>query len=410
MALNQALSGINAAQSDLNVIANNIANANTTGFKGSRAEFADVYAVTGINLSATAVGGGARLVDVAQQFKQGDIQTTGNSLDLAISGNGFFVVDTGNGYAYTRAGAFHQDSSGNVVNAEGYKLQGYPYSTTSGSFNTSTLTDLNLVTAQSSATATANVSIAANLPADASALTVTPFDPANASSYNNSTTFTVYDSLGTAHQATAYYVKTNPGNWDVHLVVDGQDVSPTPTPTLTFDSTGKLSAPTDGKLAFNPPTYPNGAASQALTLDFSKTTQFGTGYTPGTITQDGYTAGALASIDIDSTGVVTANYSNGQSSKIGQLAIANFQNLQGLRQLGNVCWMSSTDSGTAVMGTAGSGQYGSIQSGSLEESNTSDTTEQLVNMIKAQRDYQANAQVLATDNTLASSLFNAVSR
>jgi flagellar hook protein FlgE len=401
MALNQALSGINAAQSDLNVIANNIANANTTGFKGSRAEFADIYAVTGINLGATAVGSGTRLADVAQQFAQGDIETTGNSLDLALSGNGFFVVNTGNGYAYTRAGAFHQDNAGNVVTTEGYKLQVYPYSAASGGFDSSTLTSLNLVTPQSSAKATTGATIASNLPADATAPT-NAFSTTDPASYNNSTTFTVYDSLGTAHQATAYYVKTGTNAWDVHLYVDGHDAG---TQALTFTSAGALATPASGSLGFASVDYGNGADPQALTINFAKTTQYGADYAAGTISQDGYTAGALASIDIDSTGIVTANYSNGQSSKIGQLAIANFQNLQGLRQLGNASWMSSTESGTAVMGTAGSGQYGA-----LEESNTSDTTEQLVSMIKAQRDYQANAQVLSTDNTLASTLFNAVSR
>ena len=406
MALNTALTGINAAQSDLNVIANNIANANTTGFKGSRAEFADIYAVTGINLSATAVGSGTRLTDVAQQFAQGDIQTTGNSLDLAISGNGFFVVNTGNGYAYTRAGAFHQDSAGNVVTQDNAKLQVYPYSTASNGFDTSTLTDLNLVTAQSSAKPTTSAVVSSNLPADAVAPTLA-FDPSNPATFNQSATFTVYDSLGSSHQATAYYVKTGTNSWDVNLYVDGNDAG---TQALSFDTTGALATPANGIAAFNPVTYGNGANAQALSINFGKTTQYGTGYAAGTISQDGYTAGALSSIDIDSAGIVTANYSNGQSSKIGQLAMANFQNLQGLRQLGSASWMSSTDSGTAVMGTAASGQYGTFQSGALEESNTSDTTQQLVDMIQAQRNYQANAQVLSTDNTLASTLFNAVSR
>ncbi|OOG49348.1 flagellar hook protein FlgE [Rhodanobacter sp. C06] len=406
MALNQALSGINAAQSDLNVIANNIANANTAGFKGSRAEFADIYAVTGINLSATAVGSGTRLTSVAQQFAQGDIQTTGNSLDLAISGNGFFVVNTGNGYAYTRAGAFHQDPAGNVVTQDNNALQVYPYSTTSNSFDTSTLTNLNLVTAQSSAKPTATAVVSSNLPADA---TVPPlaFDPTNPATFNQSSTFTVYDSLGSSHQATAYYVKTGTNTWNVDLYVDGNNAGTQP---LTFDSSGALTTPANGIVGFNPVTYGNGANPQTLSINFGKTTQYGTGYAAGTISQDGYTAGALSSIDIDSAGIVTANYSNGQSSKIGQLAMANFQNVQGLRQLGSASWMSSTDSGTAVMGTAASGQYGTIQSGALEESNTSDTTQQLVDMIQAQRNYQANAQVLSTDNTLASTLFNAVSR
>lgn len=406
MALNQALSGIKGAQSDLNVIANNIANANTTGFKGSRAEFADIYAVSGINISATAVGNGTRLSSVAQQFAQGDIQTTGNSLDMAITGNGFFVVNTGNGYAYTRAGAFHQDPAGNVITQDNDRLQVYPYSTVSNDFDTSTLTDLNLVTAQSSAKASGTAVVASNLPADAVA-PVLPFDTTNPATFNQSTTFTVYDSLGSSHQATAYYVKTGVNAWDVHLYVDGNAAG---TQALGFSTTGDLTTPANGIVTYNPVNYGNGSNPQTLSINFAKTTQYGTGYAAGTISQDGYTAGALSSIDINSAGVIVANYSNGQSSKLGQLAMASFQNLQGLRQLGNASWAASTDSGIAVMGTAASGEFGSIQSGALEQSNTADTTAQLVDMIKAQRDYQANAQVLSTDNTLASTLFNAVSR
>jgi len=404
MALNTALSGINAAQSDLNVIANNIANANTTGFKGSRAEFADVYAVTGLNLNSTAVGSGARLADVAQQFAQGDIETTNNSMDLAISGNGFFVINSGQGPVYTRAGAFHPDPTGYVVNNDGARLQVYPYNGTG--FDTSTLTDLKLITAQSSAKATTTVTMNSNLPANATVPTL-PFSASDSTTYNAATPVTVYDSQGGAHQGTVYYIKTGTNAWSADLQVDGIDAG---TQALAFDASGKLTTPADGNLAFGAVTLTNGADPLTLTVNLANTTQFGTDYSPGAISQDGYEAGILSNIDIDSKGIVTANYSNNQSSKIGQLAIANFSNLQGLRQLGNTNWAASGDSGAPVMGSAGVGQFGAIQSGALETSNTSDTTAQLVNMIKAQRNYQANAQVLSTDNTLATTLFNAVSR
>lgn len=405
MALNTALSGINAAQSDLNVIANNISNANTTGFKGSRAEFSDVFAVTGLNLNSTATGSGTRLQDVAQQFAQGDIETTNNSLDLAISGNGFFVTNDGNGVSYTRAGDFQKDPNGYVGTSSGARLQVYP-SNGIGGFDTSTLTDLKLVTAQSNAKATATVTMTSNLPAS-DAVPAVPFSTTDSTSYNDATPVTVYDSQGGSHQGTVYYAKTGTNTWDAHLYVDGNDAGTQP---LTFDTTGKLTTPANGNLAFNPVNLGNGSNALALTVNVTNTTQFGTDYSAGTISQDGYEAGTLSNIDIDSKGVVTAYYSNNQSSQIGQLAMANFANLQGLRQTGDTSWAASGDSGAAVMGTAGTGQFGSIQSGALEDSNTSDTTAQLVNMIKAQRNYQANAQVLSTDNTLASSLFNAVSR
>lgn len=405
MALNTALSGINAAQSDLNVIANNIANANTTGFKGSRAEFADIYAVTGLNLNSTAVGSGVRLQDVAQQFNQGDIQTTSNSLDLAISGNGFFVVNNGSGVQYTRAGDFQKNPNGYITTPDGAHLQMYK-ANGAGGFDTSTLTDFNWVTAQSNATATSTITLSSNLPASATVPT-NAFSTTDSTSYNAAAPVTVYDSQGGSHQATVYYVKTGTNTWDANLYVDGQSAGTQP---VTFDTTGKLATPTNGTLAFNTVNLGNGSSPLTLSLNVTNTTQYGTDYSAGTIQQNGFEAGTLSSIDIDSKGVITAYYSNNQSTQIGQVAIANFANVQGLRQMGNTTWAASTDSGPAVMGTASVGQFGSIQSGALESSNTADTTAQLVSMIQAQRDYQANAQVLSTDNTLASALFNAVSR
>jgi flagellar hook protein FlgE len=406
MALNTALSGINAAQSDLNVIANNIANANTTGFKGSRAEFADVFAVTGLNLNSTAVGSGTRLQDVAQQFTQGDIETTNNPLDLAISGNGFFVVNNGSGVSYTRAGDFKKDPAGYVTTSDGSaRLQVYP-ANGAGGFDTSALADLKLVTSQSNATATSQVTMASNLPASATVPTGA-FSTADSTTYNNATPVTVYDSQGGSHQGTVYYVKTATNTWDAHLYVDGQDAG---TQTMTFDTAGKLATPANGQMAFNPVDFGNGSNPLTLSLDVTNTTQFGTDFAAGAVNQNGFEAGTLSTIDIDGNGVVTAYYSNNQSSQVGQLAIANFANLQGLRQIGDTTWAASGDSGTAVMGSAGVGQFGDVQAGVLEASNTADTTAQLVNMIKAQRNYQANAQVLSTDNTLASTLFNAVSR
>ncbi|OZB59666.1 MAG: flagellar hook protein FlgE [Lysobacterales bacterium 14-68-21] len=405
MALNTALTGINAAQSDLNVIANNIANANTAGFKGSRAEFADVYAVTGLNLNSTATGSGVRLQDVAQQFAQGDIETTNNSLDMAISGNGFFVVNDGSGQVYTRAGAFRKSADDFVETSTGAKLQVYPPNGIGG-FDTSTLTDLKLVSSQSSATATSLITLNSNLPASAT-VPVTPFSTSDATSFNAATPVTVYDSQGGSHQATIYYVKTATNAWDAHLYVDGNNAG---TQSLTFDTSGNLATPANGTLTYNPVNLGNGSNPLALSLNVGGTTQFGTAFAAGSIEQNGFEAGTLSNIDIDSKGVVTAYYSNNQSTQLGQIAIANFSNAQGLRQLGNTSWAASGDSGVPQMGTAGAGTFGSLQSGALETSNTSDTTAQLVNMIKAQRNYQANAQVLSTDSTLATTLFNAVGR
>ena len=401
MPFNIALSGLNAASSDLEVTANNIANTNTVGFKGSRADFADVYSTTGASVSATAIGNGVRLSGVTQQFGNGNIENTQNTLDMAISGNGFFTVKGDDGIAYTRAGDFQQDKDGYVVTPEGRRLQIFPPNG-AGGFDVSTMKDLQLVTAQSQAQATSNVQIAFNLPANATAPVTTPFNPADPSSFNQATPFTVYDSQGGEHNATAYYIKTaTPNQWQVNLIVDGQNAG---TSTMTFSSNGSLATPASGKLTFNPVTVSPGANPLQLTMDMSKATQFGTSFSTGAVNQDGFPAGQLSNIDVSSTGVVSANFSNGQSIALGQLALANFANPQGLSQLGNTSWAESFQSGQAVRGSAGSGQLGSIQSGALEASNTSDLTSQLVNMIKAQRNYQANAQVISTDDKLVQTI------
>lgn len=407
MALNQALSGINAAQSDLNVISNNIANAGTVGFKGSTAQFAEVYAVTGLNLSSVAVGSGAELTGVAQQFTQGDLETTNGSLDMAISGNGFFVVNNGSGDQYTRDGAFHENEAGNVVTADGAFLQVYPPNATGG-FNTSTLTNLQLNTAQSAATPTSAITISSNLPAGDPLPTNTPFNPSDNTTYNDASSFKVYDSQGGSHNATIYYVKTANNTWNANLYIDGNSAGTVP---MTFNSAGTLVAPANGNLSFTPVQPTNGATFPAnMTVNVTNTTQFGSAYAPGSINQNGFEAGVLQNVEIGTDGTVTAIYSNNQTSQLGQIAVANFANLQGLQQVGNNRWVASQSSGTAVMGTASTGQFGNIEQGQLETSNTADTTAQLVNMIQAQQDYQANSQMLGTVNSLSQTLFQAISR
>ncbi|MET0331022.1 MAG: flagellar hook protein FlgE [Dyella sp.] len=410
MALNQALSGINAAQADLNVISNNIANAGTTGFKGSTAEFSDVFAVTGVNLAANAIGSGARLSDVAQQFTQGDIQQTGVPLNLAISGNGFFMVNNGSGPAYTRNGAFQQTPTGEVITSDGTNaaLQIFPPNGLGG-FNTSTTIGLTVNSAQANAQPTSNIAITANLNSTSAIIpATTPFDPADPTSFNNASPVTVFDSQGGSHQANVFYVKTANNTWNANLVIDGQSAG---TAQLTFAANGTLATPADGNLTFTPVQPTNGATfPTTMTVNLANTTQFGNAFATGAVSQNGFQAGSLQNLSIDNEGIVTANYSNGQTAQLGQVVMANFANDQGLTQIGNTQWVASNTSGQAIVGAANSGQFGSITSGALEASNTSDTTGQLVDMIQAQRNYQANAQVLTTDNTLSQTLFQAISR
>ncbi|HTM27852.1 MAG TPA: flagellar hook protein FlgE [Rhodanobacter sp.] len=404
MPFNIALSGLNAASKDLEVTANNIANTATTGFKGSRAQFAELFSAAGPNLSSSQTGSGVRLTNVAQQFTAGSVETTNNSLDFAISGDGFFTLHDGKGYSYTRAGAFQKDQAGFVTNANGQRLQVFP-ALSNGTFDNSTLTDLQLLTSQNAARATSAVQMSLNLPSDAVA-PATPFDPLNdPTSYNQATPFTVYDSLGATHAGTVYFVKDPAANvWNANLYVDG--VSTGASQPVTFNSSGALVAPANGRLAFPAVTVSPGSNPMQLTVDMSKATQFGNTYAASAINTDGYPTGILSSIDVSREGVVQAKYSNGQTTALGQLAMAQFSNEQGLRQVDNTNWAASFDSGTPVMGAAGNGTYGSVQAGALEASNTADLTAQLVNMIKAQRNYQANAQVISTDNQLTQTIIN----
>jgi flagellar hook protein FlgE len=407
MALNQALSGINAAESQLNVISNNIANAGTVGFKGSTAQFAEVYAVTGLNLSSTATGSGVEMTGTEQQFTQGDLETTDGSLDMAISGNGFFVVNNGSGNQYTRDGAFTENSQGYVVDASGGYLQVYPPNGSGTGFNTSTLTNLQLNTAQSAATPTSTITSTTNLDASDSVPADTPFSTTDSNSYNNASTFTVYDSQGGSHNATVYYVKTGADTWNANLYIDGNSAG---TAAMTFNSAGTLVSPANGSLSFTPTQPGNGATfPTTITMNASNMTQFGTAYTPN-YDQNGYAAGVLDNVEIGTDGIVTAIYSNNDTVQLGQIAVANFPNLNGLQQVGNNNWVATQSSGIATMGTAGAGEYGNIEQGQLETSNTSDTTAQLVNMIQAQQDYQANSQMLGTVSSLDQALFQAVDR
>jgi len=398
-----ALSGLNAASADLDVTANNLANVATTGFKGSRAEFADLFASSQQGVSATAIGNGVRVAEVAQQFKQGNIDSTDNSLDLAISGQGFFVTSDNGALTYTRAGAFQVNNSGFVVNAKNERLQVYP-PLASGGFNTGGLSDLSLTTGESAPAATTAADITANLSADAAVPATAIFNPTDATSYNNATSLTVYDSLGAAHTATMYFNKTATANsWNVHLYVDGNAVGGAQ--TLTYDNAGALTVPVGGHIVFPAYTPATGAAALNMNFNFSNTTQFGGPFAVSAITQDGFTTGRLIGIDIDSSGVVQARFTNGRSTPLGQIAMANFANPQGLQQLGDASWAETFASGQALRGTAGNSGFGLMQSGALESSNV-DTTTQLVNMITSQRNFQANAQMISTYDSITQTVIN----
>jgi flagellar hook protein FlgE len=402
MPFRTALSGLNASSAELRVIGNNVANASTTGFKESRTEFADIFATSNLGVTANAIGTGVRVASVSQQFTQGNIEFTDNNLDLAINGQGFFLLNDNGINVYSRAGQFGVDRDGYVVNSQQQQLtifQADPNGNITGATG-----PLQLDRSDIAPNATTQIGVAANLDASLSTPPTTPFDPADATSYNNSTSLTVYDSLGTAHLATMYFVKTASNQWETRLYMDGNAQGGAN--TIEFDSTGAIdttnfpSTVTIGGI--NPGT---GASTMSIDLDFSAATQYGSPFNVSNLTQDGYATGRLSGIDISEAGVITSRFTNGQSRTLGQVAVATFNNSQGLRQLGDTSWAETYDSGAPLVAAPGAGAAGLIQSGALEGSNV-DLTEQLVGMITAQRNFQANAQVITTADTITQTIIN----
>jgi flagellar hook protein FlgE len=416
-----ALSGLAAASTDLKVTGNNIANSGTTGFKQSRAEFADVYAVSFGGTTSTSTGNGVRTATVMQQFNQGSVDFTDRALDLAISGQGFFMLQDDKGTSYTRAGSFHVDADGTVVNNISQRIQVFPtVPNTSPPLFQTTPTDLTLATTDGPPQATFTIDAGLNLDAEEVVPPNAPFDPADPSTYNSSTSLVVYDSLGAQHTATTFYEKTAVANqWNTYMFVDGNFVpstNPAPTPpvapatystvTMTFNPDGTLNSPTQLQYAPIPGgVLGTGAADLNLTIDYTNTTQFGGDFSVNSLSQNGYASGRLSGIDVDQEGTVFARFTNGQSTALGQVALANFANPQGLRQLGDTNWGETFESGSVLLGKPGTGSLGLLQSGALEASNVDIATE-LVNLITAQRNFQANAQVISAADAVTQTIIN----
>ena len=403
MSFTISLSGLNAASDDLSVTANNIANSSTNGFKESRSEFAEIFAVSADSVARNVTGSGVRLNNIAQQFTQGNIDFTGNNLDLAITGEGFFTLSDNGSTSYTRAGQFAVDRDGFVGDSDGRRLQVYP-SLGNGAFNTGGLEDLRLLTDQNSPQATTDITLGVNLPADAEVPPNGTFDQNDPLSFSHTTSTTTFDSLGATHTTSVYFIKTDVANeWDTRVFVDGEETGPPQ--TLTFDSLGRLTSPANGILTAPPFSLENGSAELNFSVDFQLTTQFGGAYGVNALSQDGFASGRLTGIEVDPTGIVFARFTNGRSDEIGQVALSNFSSLDNLGQIGDTNWVETFGSGDALRGEAGTASFGLIQSGALESSNV-DLTAQLVSMINAQRNFQANAQVISTADEVTQTIIN----
>lgn len=537
MSFQQGLSGLNAASKQLDAIGNNVANSSTIGFKQSQAQFADLYAASLSGGGAIQVGTGVKVAAVTQQFTQGNITNTSNSMDTAISGQGFFrMIDQNGAILYSRNGQFQVDKNGFIVNNQGHELSGYlpnaagvvsaaqpvplqistvdlvprqtsnlaaggvpigvgmnldaravfPTGLSSGSVAGSTIpvltitpandqltvtvdgiasgtvtipnavyttaaalasavqtavnADPTLVTAGKTVTVSANPAsgvititsgsagasssiAAASVGADTTVadllggapLTIAGagvFNPLDSTTYNNSTSLTVYDSLGASHIASMYFQKTAANSWNAYVTVDGimLPLAGTPLTTLTYNTQGQLTAPLAvAPLAFGQVTSavftPSGASAQTLTFDFGQSSQYGGIFGVNSLTQDGYTSGRLNGFSTGSDGTIVGRYSNGQTRALGRILLVNFTNPQGLQPMGNNEWVETSSSGNPLLGVPGSSSLGLLQSSAVEDSNV-DLTAELVNMIIAQRVYQANAQTIKAQDQVLQTLVN----
>ena len=414
MGFSQAVSGLNAAATNLDVIGNNIANSATYGFKSGSASFADMFA-------GSKVGLGVKVAGITQDFTDGTTTNTGRGLDVAISQNGFFrMVDANGSVFYSRNGQFKLDENRNLVNMQGLQLTGYPVAGTPPTVQTGANPQaISIPTTLMAAKSTTTASQQINLNSTDTAPTVA-FDPANPDSYNKKGTVTVFDSQGNAHNMNLFYVKTTDNKWDVYT----QDGSVAGSPAkkaaqMSFDSNGNLAGVYNydaaGVISATPNATPainittgiiSGAEPAEFSLSFQSSMQQNTGANNIVATsQNGYKPGDLVSYQINDDGTVVGNYSNEQTQVLGQIVLANFANNEGLKSEGDNVWSATQSSGVALLGTAGSGNFGTLTNGALEASNV-DLSKELVNMIVAQRNYQSNAQTIKTQDQILNTLVN----
>ncbi|EFC55228.1 TPA: flagellar hook protein FlgE [Enterobacter cancerogenus] len=395
MSFDIAISGLNAINEQLGAISNNIANSGTVGFKSGRAEFASLYA-EGQPL-------GVGVTNVAQSIsKNGTVFASASSLDLAINGQGFFVMrDSSGTTAYTRAGYMQTDSNGNLVNNQGMYLQGYPVDA-NGVIQTGTVGNLTISSGSLPAKATSSLDFTANLNANEEKPKTATFDPTDETSYNHTYATQVYDSLGREHTLKQYFVKTDDNTWQVHYYMD--DKSMGDAKDMTFNEQGILLKPNG---AVNLTAAIPGADSISLDLNYNGTTQFGSDFSVSKNNGNGYASGERTGQTIDKDGSVYATFSNGERLLQGQVVLANFSNPNGLSSQNGTTWTQTASSGAPLLGTPGTGLLGALTSNTLEGSNVN-LTDELVGLMTAQRNYQANTKVISTNDSMMTALFQAV--
>lgn len=424
MGFQHGLSGLKAASTNLDVVGNNIANANVVGFKQSQAQFSDVFANSLGGAGSNQIGIGTQVAAIAQQFSQGNISNSSNPLDIAIVGGGFFRMSDNGAISYSRNGQFHLDSNGYLVNADNLNVTGFA-ANSSGQIIADAPTNLQLSTAEMTPRETSNFAAGVNLDSRTDVPAPLPaFDATNPATYASSTSGAIFDSLGNSHTLTLFFQKTAPATWEVFASVDGAaDTAGMPvgvtlgggaSTTMNFDTNGALIAPT-GPVAVSvdlPAIATNlgradwgATAPLTFSLDLTSSTQFGSNFGVNKLSQDGFTSGRLAGFSVSDDGTIQGNYTNGQNRTLGQIVLASFANPNGLKPQGRNQWLETADSGLPLVGVPLSGTLGSLQSAAVEESNV-DLTSELVGLITAQRVYQANAKTIETQDAVLQTLVN----
>jgi flagellar hook protein FlgE len=402
MGFQHGLSGLNAAAKNLDVIGHNVANANTVGAKSTRVEFADRYAAA-VSGGGTFAGLGVAINDVSQSFSQGDLTSTNNPLDLAINGSGFFQLNSNStGTSYTRNGQFKLDKDGFVVTSQGDRLAGYPVDG-QGQVQIGVPTDLRVSTGDLAPKLSTSMDVDINLDARGE-VPANAFDLSDPQTYNSATSLNLFDEQGRDTTLALYFSKTADNTWDVYGAADGAAIGAAPVASITFAAdgtvdTGATAVPTTVAV----PTESGGTIN--VDMNLGAMTQFGSAFGVNALRQDGYATGKLAGYGIDNDGVIMSRYSNGETRAQGQIALANFASPQGLTANGGNGWIESAKSGPALSGTPGSAALGTVQAGALEQSNV-DLTGELVNMIMAQRSYQANAQTIRAQDQIVQTVIN----
>lgn len=408
MSFQQGLSGLNAASKSLEAIGNNVANSGTVGFKQSQVQFSDVYASTLTGSGASQIGIGTQVARVAQLFSQGNVTASNNPLDMAINGNGFFRMSTGGAITYSRNGQFMLSKEGFIENASGARLTGY-MADANGVVAVGAPTELKIDKADLAPQATSTYDLALTLDSRKGNLTAAGFDPNDPATFSDSTSAPVYDSLGNSHTLRTFYVKTAGGQWSVFATNDGVPVNATTPPgllgTMTFNTGGALTSTTPLPLVV-PMAVTTGAATPFnITIDSTGTQQFAGNFGVSKQLPNGYYAGTLTTFAVSTNGDIVGRYTNGEVKTLGQVIMSDFANPNGLQNIGGNQWVETAESGVPMTSTPGSSGLGAVQSARVEESNV-DLTSELVNMITAQRVYQANAQTIKTQDQVMSTLVN----